>query len=323
MDDQSRIYELEFPSPRIDTAEGSALVLIHGLEGFADAGNAVRIATTHLRESLETELIASFSIDELIDYRSRRPTMTFTSDHFSSYTAPELSLYAVKDLQGTPFLLLCGLEPDFKWEKFTGAIRALAEQFGVSQSVGLSAIPMATPHTRPLGIIGHASDPSKVRHNQRLGTEVQVPGSASALLEFRMGQYGFDARGFSVHVPHYLAQSPYPAAAVRLLRNVSEITGIDVPLSALEKAADEIDLQVAEQLESNEEAAAVVRALENQFDLASENDTKPSLLAAGDEIPSGDELGAEFERFLAEQAFTDSGENPPYEDNSTDESDNV
>lgn len=305
MDDQARIYELEFPSPRIEVSEGTTLVLVHGLEGFADAGHAVRLAIEHLRQSLETELVASFSVDELIDYRSRRPPMTFTSDHFSKYHAPELSLYAAKDTNGKPFLLLTGLEPDFKWEKFISAVRLLAEQFGVTRSVGLSAIPMATPHTRPLGVIGHSSTPGEVPAEHKLGTEVQVPGSASSLLEYRLGQHGFDSRGFSVHVPHYLAQSPYPAAAVTLLSHLAETTGISVPLAALEEAAEQIDRQVDEQVEASPEAQAVVRALEQQYDIGTRGVEEPSLLAIDGELPSGDELGAQFEQFLAEH----SGEN--------------
>ncbi|MBB3038456.1 proteasome assembly chaperone family protein [Hoyosella altamirensis] len=301
MDDQARIYELEFPSPHIEVSDDTTLVLVHGLEGFADAGQAVRLATDHLRQSLETELVASFSVDDLVDYRSRRPPMTFTSDHFSSYQAPELSLYAAKDNNGVPFLLLSGMEPDFKWEKFTSAVRLLAEQFGVTRSVGLSAIPMATPHTRPLGVIGHSSNPGAVPAEQRLGTEVQVPGSASALLEYRMGQHGFDARGFSVHVPHYLAQSPYPAAAVTLLKHLSDVSGLSVPLAALEEAAADVTRQVEEQVEASPEAVAVVRALEQQYDIGARQSEETNLLALDGDLPSGDELGAQFEQFLAEQ----------------------
>jgi hypothetical protein len=75
--DESRIYELEFPAPQLSSADGEGPVLVHGMEGFMDAGHAVRLATGHLRDSLETELVASFDVDELLDYRSRRPLMTF------------------------------------------------------------------------------------------------------------------------------------------------------------------------------------------------------------------------------------------------------
>ncbi|RIR83920.1 PAC2 family protein, partial [Mycobacteroides abscessus] len=124
--DQSGMYELEFPGPQLASADGRGPVLVHALQGFSDSGHAVKLAAAHLRQTLESELVASFAIDDLLDYRSRRPVMTFKSDHFTEYATPELNLYALKDTKGTPFLLLAGLEPDLKWERFVNAIRLLA-----------------------------------------------------------------------------------------------------------------------------------------------------------------------------------------------------
>lgn len=71
--DQTGMYELEFPAPKLTSADGRGPVLIHALEGFSDAGHAIKLAAQHLRNTLDTELVASFAIDELLDYRSRRP----------------------------------------------------------------------------------------------------------------------------------------------------------------------------------------------------------------------------------------------------------
>ena len=131
--EQSGMYELEFPAPQLSSADGSGPVLIHALEGFSDAGHAIRLAAQYLKNTLDTELVASFAIDELLDYRSRRPLMTFKTDHFTSYEEPELNLYALHDSVGTPFLLLAGMEPDLRWERFITAVRLLAERLGVSQ----------------------------------------------------------------------------------------------------------------------------------------------------------------------------------------------
>ncbi|CCQ16712.1 putative uncharacterized protein [Rhodococcus sp. AW25M09] len=309
MTEQSKMYELEFPAPQIFSNDGVGPVLVHGLEGFSDAGHAVKLATTHLRESLESELVASFDVDELIDYRSRRPTMTFKSDHFSDYDAPELNLYAVKDNAGTPFLLLAGMEPDLRWEKFTTAVRLLAEQLGVRRTIGLGSIPMAIPHTRPLGVTAHASDKALVKEGSSWAGDLQVPGSASSLLELRMAQHGHESMGFSVHVPHYLAQTDYPGAAETLLENVSEAAELDLPLAALGEAAARVREQVNEHITGNEEVQSVVQALERQYDTYVAAQEQQSTLLAGDEpLPSGDELGAEFERFLAEQAGLDEGD---------------
>ena len=104
--EQSGMYELEFPAPQLSAADGRGPVMVHAFEGFSDAGHAIKLAAQHLKDTLDTELVASFAIDELLDYRSRRPLMTFTTDHFTKYDDPELNLYALHDTAGTPFLLL-------------------------------------------------------------------------------------------------------------------------------------------------------------------------------------------------------------------------
>ncbi|RVW03521.1 proteasome assembly chaperone family protein [Rhodococcus spongiicola] len=306
MDEQSKMYELEFPAPHLSTADGLGPVLVHGLEGFSDAGHAVKLATKHLRESLESELVASFAVDELIDYRSRRPTMTFKADHFSDYQSPELNLYALRDTAGTPFLLLAGMEPDLRWERFTTAVRLLAEQLGVRRTIGINAIPMAVPHTRPLSVTAHSTNKELIKGHHRWSGELRVPGSASSLLELRMSQHGHESMGYSVHVPHYLAQTEYPAAAETLLENVMEISNLELPLVALGEASARIREQIDEHVASNEEIQTVVRALEGQYDsYVAAQEQQSSLLATDDDLPSGEELGAEFERFLAEQSRGD------------------
>src|SRR4029079_19691266 len=148
--DQTGMYELEFPAPQLTSPDGRGPVMIHALEGVSDAGHAISVAAEHLKNTLDTELVASFAIDELLAYRSRRPLMTFKTDHFTHYEDPELSLYAMHDSVWTPFLLLAGMEPDLRWERFLTAVRLLAERLGVRRVVGLGAIPMAVPHTRPI-----------------------------------------------------------------------------------------------------------------------------------------------------------------------------
>jgi len=128
--EQTGIYELEFPAPQLSSSDGRGPVMIHALQGFSDAGHAIHLAAQHLKSALDTELVTSFAIDELLDYRSRRPLMTFKTDHFTDYDNPQLNLYALHDSVGTPFLLLAGLEPDLKWERFITAVRAAQRAAG-------------------------------------------------------------------------------------------------------------------------------------------------------------------------------------------------
>ncbi len=299
--DQTGMYELEFPAPQLTSPDGRGPVMLHALEGFSDAGHAIRLAAQHLKNTLDTELVASFAIDELLDYRSRRPLMTFKTDHFTHYEDPELNLYAMHDSVGTPFLLLAGMEPDLRWERFLTAVRLLAERLGVRRVIGLGAIPMAVPHTRPITLTAHANDKELIAEHLPWVGEVQVPGSVSNLLEFRMSQHGYEVVGFTVHVPHYLAQTDYPAAAEVLLAEVAKSASLQIPLEALDAAGAEIQAKINEQVEGSTEVAQVVTALEQQYDAFAAAQENRSLLAHDENLPSGDELGAEFERFLRQQ----------------------
>jgi PAC2 family len=300
--EQTGIYELEFPAPQLSSVDGRGPVMIHALEGFSDAGHAVKLAATHLKDTLDTELVASFAIDELLDYRSRRPMMTFKTDHFTHYDDPELNLYALHDSVGTPFLLLAGLEPDLRWERFITAVRLLAERLGVRQVIGLGTIPMAVPHTRPVTMTAHSSDTELIADYQPWVGEVQVPASVSNLLEYRMAQHGHDAVGFTVHVPHYLAQTEYPPAAEALLAQVAKTGSLRIPLTTLTDAGAEVHAKINEQVSTSDEVAQVVTALERQYDAFVTAQENRSLLARDEDLPSGEELGAEFERFLAQQS---------------------
>jgi hypothetical protein len=252
--------------------------------------------------------VASFAIDELLDYRSRRPLMTFKTDHFTHYDDPELNLYALHDSVGTPFLLLAGLEPDLRWERFITAVRLLAERLGVRQVIGLGTIPMAVPHTRPVTMTAHANDKELISEHQPWVGEVQVPASVSNLLEYRMAQHGHEALGYTVHVPHYLAQTDYPAAAEALLAEVARTGSLQIPLAALGEAGAEVLTKINEQVESSAEVAQVVTALERQYDAFVAAQENRSLLAREEDLPSGDELGAEFERFLAQRDESKGGD---------------
>ena len=283
----------------------SELVMLYYLDGFVDAGAAGRLLTSHLLSNLDHTEIARFDVDSLIDYRSRRPAMIFTKDHWESVEAPEITVHLLRDANETPFLLLNGLEPDRDWEAFTKAVLQLSERLNVRLVVSFHGIPMAVPHTRPLGITGHATQPDLIDGYQPLVDRLQVPGSASALIEFRMGEAGKAAVGFAVHVPHYLAHASYPGAAVTLLAAVERAAGLNLPAEPLREAAAITDAEIARQVEGSEEVAEVVRSLEAQYDAF--NADRQDLMAQAENMPTADELGAQFERFLAEQQFGGEG----------------
>ena len=295
--DPHELYELTDELPELGQP-----VLIQALTGFVDAGNATRLAREQLLTSLDAQVIARFDVDQVFDYRSRRPVMTFVEDHWESYDAPALELHLLHDDDETPFLLLTGPEPDLQWERFVASVAGLSARLDVRLTVGLNSIPMAVPHTRPSGVTAHATRKDLIAGHEPWLQKVQVPAGVGHLLEYRLGEQGRDALGFAAHVPHYVAQAEYPAAAEALLSAVSRSTGLLLPVEALRTAAEAVRVEIDRQVTQTEEAATLVQALEEQYDAFARGRGEKNLLAGETgPLPTADELGAELERFLAEQ----------------------
>lgn len=304
--DPKGLYELVGDVPELD-----APVLVYSLEGFMDAGSAGKGLVDNLLSSLQHRTVARFDADILVDYRARRPELLFVEDHFERYAAPELALRLVHDTHSTPFLLLTGPEPDVQWERFAAAVIGLIEQLRVRLTIGVHGIPMAVPHTRPLGVTAHATRRELVTVVNPWRGEIRLPSSMSSLLELRLGEAGHDAMGFVAHVPHYLAEADYPDASLVLLRSIAAATGLALPADALAEAAGVTRKLVQEQVDQSEEVGRVVRALETQFDAFVGGTDRGSLLADQAAMPSADEIGAQVERFLADLGDDGTSEDRP------------
>ena len=311
-----RMYEMEYPAPiqfdRPSIADATAglggaedgaeeLPMLVALQGYADAGQAVSSASSHLLAALEHSPVASFKVDELIDYRSRRPGVTIDNSKVVDSDDVRLDLHLVKDTQGRPFLLLSGLEPDLKWGAFSDAVVDLARRGQVGMVASLYSAPMTVPHTRPLVISAHASDSSLIQDFHTWDSRMIVPGAAALETEKKLNRHGFETIGLTAHVPHYIAASDYPEATLRLLQAFGEVADRDLPLKTLEKELERVQHQLQDQVEDSQEIATVVSALEHQYDAEMERMRRKrenNLLKPGQDIPTGEELGAEFEAFL-------------------------
>ncbi|WP_327590375.1 PAC2 family protein [Nonomuraea sp. NBC_00507] len=302
MFDPKDLYKLADDAPELHDP-----VLLYHFDGFVDAGGTGRLALGHLLAELEHRVVATFDVDRLLDYRSRRPIMTFDTDRWVECESPELAVHVMRDSTGTQFLVMSGPEPDREWELFTQAVGTLVARLGVSKLVTMHGIPMAVPHTRPLGLTMHASRPELINSQTSSFGRVQVPGSVAALIEFRLGAQGHDALGYAVHVPHYLSQAEYPTAAVTALEAVTRGTGLVFPMDTLRDAAQRTNVEIEEQIQASAELSTAITGLEQQYDAFATGSERENLIAESTPMPTGDELAAQFERFLAER---DDPQNP-------------
>lgn len=280
-------------------------VLLVALDGYVDAGNGVKLAVQHLLQGTELagstgSTVVTFDADLLVDYRSRRPGLTYSDGAFTAYDEPRLLIRRLTDTAGTPYLLMLGPEPDLQWERFCAAVIDLVQRLNICSVIGLLAIPMAVPHTRPAGMSRHASRPDLASSADSWMGTLQVPGHVTGLLEYRLGELGLNAIGLAAHVPHYLARSDYPLTAQQLLRTTGELSGLKLDPDGLNAAIGTFDSELAKEIDGNSEVGDVVRALEQQYDTFVAA-TGRGLLAGSAGLPTADELGAQVEAFLADQ----------------------
>ncbi|MFD6424496.1 PAC2 family protein [Streptomyces sp. NPDC060198] len=308
MPDPQSLYEWEPKGlAAVDMAlaqESAGLVMLYHFDGYIDAGETGEQVVDGLLESLPHQVVARFDHDRLVDYRARRPLLTFRRDRWTAYETPTLDVRVVQDATGAPFLLLSGPEPDVEWERFAAAVEQIVERLGVRLSVTVHGIPMGVPHTRPVGLTPHGNRVDLMPGHSTPFDEAQVPGSAAALVEYRLAEAGHDVLGVAAHVPHYVARSAYPDAALTSLEAITAATGLVLPTvahslrTAAHRTQTEIDRQIGE---GDEELVALVEGLEHQYDAIAGSETRGNLVAEPVDLPSADEIGLEFERFLAER----------------------
>lgn len=268
-------------------------VLVHLCDGYMDAGAAGRTVAETMLAELEHEVLVEFDVDQLHDYRSRRPTATFDTDTWTGVQDFVLRIEVVTDLSGHRFLLLHGPEPDTQWNRFIAAVLEVCRELGVETLLTGHGVPVAVPHTRPTLITTHATDRSLATGNPSWIDRIDVPAGISGVLEYRAGEAGLTAIGFVAHVPHYLAQSTFHQAAVAIMRRFAERAALDLPAGVLEELVSTNNASIDAEVMADNDLPALVHALEEQYEKVAR--------VPSENLPSADEIGAAVEAYLAEQ----------------------
>jgi hypothetical protein len=176
----------------------------------------------------------------------------------------------------------------------------LIDRFDVKTTTWIHAIPMPTPHTRPIGVTVSGNRVELIDSMSIWKPTTQAPATALHLVEFRLQQLEHPTAGFVLLVPHYLADTEYPDAAVTALESIGAATGLIFPTDRLRAEGREFVSKIDEQLASNQELARLVATLEERHDsYMAGNPLRSPLTDEAGELPSADEIAAELENFLA------------------------
>jgi proteasome assembly chaperone (PAC2) family protein len=272
-------------------------VLVIALEGWIDAGLGASNAIGTMLDTIYTEVLATFDTEYFIDQRARRPIARIIDGITTELTWPEIQLRFGRDGDGADILFLVGPEPDFHWSDFVDVVTDAAGRFDVRLVVGLGAFPAPTPHTRPVRIIGTAPATS-ANLLTRVGTvsgELEVPAGISSALELGFSEVDMEIVTLWARVPHYVASMPYPQASAALIDGLASIAGLTLDAGSLRASAEEARQRVDDLITNNPDHTTMVAQLEEAAD-------EVEGVSIGDELPSGDELAAELEKFLRGEA---------------------
>ena len=275
-----------------DLTEG---VLVIALDGWIDAGLGAAGAIAALLQAGPTELVAGFDGEELLDYRARRPVLRLVDGENTGLGWSEIQLRAGQDRAGRPIAYLVGPEPDLRWRGFAAAVGDLASELGIRLAVGLGAFPAPAPHTRPVRVAGVSPDQVLAGQVGIVPGRLDVPAGIEGVLELALARVGIPAVGLWARVPHYVGTMSYPAASAALVDALAEVGGLDLDSSGLHRSADVVRQRVDELIAASDQHREMVRQLETNLDAAEGNP-----LDLG-QIPSGDELAAELERYLRDE----------------------
>lgn len=271
-------------------------VLVVMLTGWIDASGAAAAAMMTLQEKSAVRPLATFDSDSFIDYRARRPTMELRDGVNVRLVWADIEMSIGRDHEGHDVLTLSGPEPDSQWHRFADVVSTFAVQLGVKKMVALGAYPFAAPHTRDPRLSTSSPSAEVVAGVSYLKNSVDVPAGMGAVLEHAFVDKGVPALGIWAQVPHYVSAMSYPAATLALLNGLQEVAEVQVDSSAVRQETviqrERLDQLVA----GNDEHLAMVKQLEQLYD----NQQESGLLGAAG-IPTGDELAAEFEKFLRDQ----------------------
>jgi PAC2 family len=282
------LYRLADPVPPL-----VAPVLIAAFDGWIDAAGAATATANHLAEG--GEVVASFDVDSLNDYRARRPVLDVVDGVLARMQWPDIVLRHAK-VAGRDLLVLVGPEPDYKWKQLGVDVMELALRLGVVEWISLGAIPAAVPHTRPVPVLATASSDAILRDGEQQGPGgvLRVPAAALSAIEMTVAGAGIPAIGYYAQVPHYVGTNAYAPATLALLQHLERRLGVTMPLGSLADESIEqrqrLDAAIAEDDDSREYLGR----------LAS--------LASEERVPSGDEIALEIERYLRQAGPGEGGE---------------
>ena len=274
-------------------------VLIMAFTGWNDAAESATTAVRYLGTAVNAEKFAEIEPEEFYHFGLTRPYVRFKTGSETErevvWPATEFSIAQSADL---PRDIIVGVapEPHLKWKAYCDLILGLGRATDTALVLTLGALLAEVPHTRPVRLVGGASDPELAAMLGIRPTKYEGPTGIVGVLNTTCRERGVPTASLWANVPHYISGIENPKASLALLRRVSTLLGIDIDLRDLDEAGRQFDQNLAQVLSQNKKIAGYVAKLESR-----DVEEEPPATAGASDLPPASELVAEIEQFLRQQ----------------------
>jgi len=274
-------------------------VLIMAFSGWNDAAEAATTAARYLATSLRAEKFAEIDPEEFYHFGLSRPFVRFKSGSETEreviWPATEFSVAQSPDL-ARDFIVGVAAEPHLKWRTYCQTVLELARRSQVTLVLTLGALLAEVPHTRPVRLVGGASDPELAARLQVRPTRYEGPTGIVGVLNTICRDEGMATASLWANVPHYISGIENPKATLALIRRVLPLLGATLDLGDLDEAGRQFEQNLKEIVSQNAKIAGYIAKLESR-DVEDESETSSQV----SDLPPASELVAEIEQFLRQQ----------------------
>jgi predicted ATP-grasp superfamily ATP-dependent carboligase len=269
--------------------------LICAFRGWNDGGEAASIALRYLHERWGATTFATLDPEEFYDFQVTRPTVRLEEGVSRVIEWPK-GEFAAASVGGRDVVLFSAAEPNIRWRTFIETVLDTATQIRSRMLITLGAFLTDVPHSRPVPVVGSAVDEETASRLGLTRSQYEGPTGVVGVLHDASNRSGLPSVSLWAAIPHYLPVAPNPKAALALVERIADLIGIAVNTEPLTRAVGSWEQTVLGVVQESDELTEYVARLE-----AAADDSIGQARMVEGQVPSGESIAAELERFLREQ----------------------
>lgn len=273
-------------------------IMILAFTGWNDAAEAATTAARYLTASFSGEKFAEIDPEDFYHFGLSRPYVRFKAgseiEREVIWPATEFSISQSTDLT-RDVIVGVAPEPHLRWRTYCETVIKLARSCEVTLVLTLGALLAEVPHTKPVRLVGTASDPELAARFGLRPTRYEGPTGIIGVLNTICRDHEVPAASLWANVPHYISGIENPKASLALVKRVLSLLGAQADLSDLDEAGRQFDQNLKEIVAQNAKIKNYIAKLE-----AKDTEEEGATPAQSD-LPPASELVAEIEQFLRQQ----------------------